>query len=160
MYKTTTIFNKAQTPGISRPVLLELYKQELEFQEVSNIEVSNGYLIFSIDTFKIFWLMDANKFSNFKSGQITIEETDQKYIVTLSADTNRILNKAGVITVLVIMVMLFCGVFNGYSMFFGLFVFLVALGIMYIRTGLFFSVYFDALRRKIENVLQNNTIYE
>ena len=112
MYKTTTFFIKAQTPGISIPVLLELYKQELEF------------------------------------------------IVTLSANMSRMLNKAGVITGIVILVMLFCRVFNEYSIFFGLFIFLAALGIMYVQTGLFFSVYFNALRRKIESMLQNNTFIQ
>jgi hypothetical protein len=160
MYKTTTFFIKAQTPGISVPVLLELYKQELEFQEVSNVEVSSDKVIFSNETFKIFWYAHAYRFSNFKSGQINIEETDEEYIVTLSANLSRMLNKAGVITAIVILVMLFCRVFNEYSIFFGLFIFLAVLGIMYIQTGLFFSVYFNSLRRKIERVLQNETFIQ
>jgi hypothetical protein len=155
MYKTSTCFIKAQTPGISIPLLLELYKQELEFQEVSKIEDTINGMRFSIAPYKIFWFQKANKFSNFKSGQITIEEKAQEYMVTLTADLNRLLNKAGLTTAIVVVMMMIGGVFNGYAMFFGLFVFLAAVGIFYLQTALFFPLYFKGLRRRFERLLEN-----
>src|SRR5689334_1175061 len=97
MYKTSTYFIKEQMPGTTVPELLHLYKQELQDQSVSNIQIENNDLTFSNETFRFVWNSYANKFSNFKSGRIKIEDNDIEYLVTLEADNSRTLIVAGII---------------------------------------------------------------
>jgi hypothetical protein len=155
MYKIATFFKKAQIPGVMAPVLIDLYKQELEYQSVSKIEINNNTIDFSDKLFKLVYKGQPNKFGSFSSGQITIEETEQEYIVNLSASMGHLVNKAGIVTGLYVLFLIICGIFNTGVIFFGLFVFLVLTGIPYLWTVSFFPVYFTGLRDRIERTLQN-----
>jgi hypothetical protein len=155
MYKTSTTFKKAQTPGIDIPVLLDLYKQELEYQSVTDIKVNDNNIKFKDRFFKLVERGAPQKFLNFSSGQILIEETDLEYIVTLTADMSKLFIRAGIGAGIVIIFLAVCGLVNTGTLFFGLFVFVILFCLPYLLTVTFFPVYFTNLRNRIEKVLQN-----
>jgi hypothetical protein len=155
MFKTSTIYIKAQTPGISMQALLDLYKQELKYQSVTHIEVNNDNINFSDKFFKIIDRGQPNRFGNFSKGRITIEETEHEYIVTLSADMSRLLKRAGIGTCIVTLFLMICGISYRPVMLFGFFIFLLIIGLPYVLTIVFFPDYFTALRNKFERVIKN-----
>lgn len=98
MYKTSTCFIKGQIPDTSVFELLQLYKQELENQSISKIEIRENSLTFSNNIFKIVTNRYANKFSSFTSGQINIEDNGSEYLVGFEADNTRIFIVAATIS--------------------------------------------------------------
>lgn len=155
MYKTSSFFIKAQIPGISIPGLLQFYRQELEEQSISDIEVDENSLRFSNEVFRLPISRSANKYSGFTSGRITIEENGDEYLVLFEGDNARNLVVAGVVAGTVTLISLFRSAFEPTSLIMGVIVFAVIAGIGYGSTMLTFPVYFTGLRNRIERRIQS-----
>ena len=155
MYKTSTYFIKEQLPGVTIEQILELYKRELEDQNVSVATINENELRFSNDFFKISLNRFANKFSGFSSGKISIEDTGSEYLVNFKADNSRMLVMAAILAVVVTFSSAMHSEFNLFSLIPGLAIFCLLSGIGYASTTLF-SVYFVSVRNQIERQLQEH----
>jgi hypothetical protein len=160
MYTTSTFFNKAQTRGVTIPVLIELYRQELEYQNVNEIEVSGNSLVFSNESFKIAFNAYGNKLSGFSNGQIDIEESGPEFIVTLHADVSALFIDGGIIGGIVIILFLVGSGFNLTAFGLGGVAFILYSAIAYIFTLITFPIYFTSVRNDIERLLQSETVQE
>jgi hypothetical protein len=160
MYKTSTFFKKAEIPGATIPVLLDLYREELKYQTVTHIEVNSNSIDFRDDLLKVTYKGQPSKFGNFSSARITIEETAHEYVVTFSADMSRLLNKSGYFAGLVppfivvgakmIDKKMLGTPFHTTMLTFSLIYFLVVLIFPYCKVLLFFPDYLDRLRERFE----------
>jgi len=157
MYKTSTYFIKAQIPGTSVAELLQLYKQELQDQSVSKIELDDNFLTFSNDTFR-FTLNRSDKFANFTSGQIKIEDNGPEYIVTLEADNSRTYTVAGIVSAAITLVWLISSNFDLSVLIMGLIIFVLISGIGYGTSTISVPVYFEGVRNDIERRIQSKEI--
>ena len=155
MYKTSTHFIKGQIPEASVADLLELYRQELEEQSVSNIQIDGNCIKFSNETFKFVPNRYANKFSGFASGQINIEDNGTEYIVTFEADNSRTFSVAGIIAGAITLISLVRSNFDLSSLVTGLVVFGLLSVIGYGISAASFPVYFTGVRNKIERRIQS-----
>lgn len=153
MFKTTTTFSKEQNPDLTMPLLLDIYKQELEFQEISDITRDYNTLYFLNDPYKFFQNKLTNKFSNFLIGKITIEETQHEFVVSFKADITRLLIKTGLFSALICLTFWLMGSFNWAIFLFALSIFIVFSGSAYGLTVLTFPKYFARLRNEIEQLL-------
>ncbi|WP_205511376.1 hypothetical protein [Longitalea arenae] len=154
MFTTTTTFSKAQFPNISMPLLIDIYKQELEYQEISDISREYNTLYFLNNPYNFFQNKLTNRFSNFLIGKITIEETQNDYVVCLQADMSRLLIKAGLFAALICLSFWIMGSFNWAIFLFALAIFIVFSGSAYGLTAFTFPKYFTRLRNEIERLLQ------
>jgi hypothetical protein len=154
MFKTTTTYSKAQNPDITIPLLIDIYKQELEYQEISDITREYNTLYFLNNPYKFFQNKLTNKFSNFLIGKITIEETQKEYVVSFQADITRLLIKTGLFSALICLSFWLMGSFNWATFLFAFSIFIVFSGIAYGLTTLTFPKYFVRLRNEIEHLLQ------
>jgi hypothetical protein len=153
MYKTATFFIKAQIPQATIPVLIDLFVQELEYQKVNEIAVDGNSIQFSNKPFKNLY---GNKFSDFSSGQIVIEDTGPEYIVSLQGDPSELFIRiSGFIGAFTFLVFILSG-FEIVFLFFGLIVFIIVEGIVLLLRIISFPVYFTSLRNDIERLLQND----
>lgn len=154
MLKTTTIFSKAQNPDLTIPLLIEIYKQELEYQEISDISREYNTLYFLNNPYNFFQNKLTNKFSNFLTGKITIEETQNEYVVSFQADITRLLIKAGLFSALICLSFWLMSSFNWAIFLFAFSIFIVFSACAYTLTALAFPKYFARLRNEIEQLLQ------
>ncbi|WP_207512727.1 hypothetical protein [Longitalea luteola] len=154
MFKTTTTFSKAQNPDVSIPLLIDIYTQELEYQEISNISREYNTLYFLNNPYNFFQNKLTNKFSNFLTGKITIEETEKEYLVSFQADISRLLIKTGIFAALICLTFSVLGTFNWAIFLFALFIFAVFSGTAYALTAFTFPKYFTRLRNEIERLLK------
>jgi len=90
MLRTSTVFAKAQVPGASIPLLLNFYQQEMEYQRVHSITVSEDALYFRNRTWAIGRTRFGNQYFCFSSGKIRIQETGEEYTVSLEGSLSRI----------------------------------------------------------------------
>lgn len=155
MYKTSTYFIKGQVPDTSVFELLQLYKQELENQSISKIQIRDNSLTFSNNIFKIVTNRYPNKFSSFTCGQINIEDNGSEFLVAFEADNTRTFIVAGMIAGAVTLISFVNSNFDLSSILIGLFIFAVLSGIGYGISTVSFPVYFTAVRNEIERRIQS-----
>jgi len=155
MYKTSTQFIKGQNPGISTERLLEYYKQELEYQSVNEIDIENSKIYFKNNRFR-FNDRYPNKFAGFLQGEISVAETDSDFIVSLRADISGLIEMAGVVAILSVILFALAGGFSLLPLVISALLFILILTISYLSLVLLFPVYFDTLRNDIERVFQNS----
>ena len=154
MYKTSTYFIKGQIPNTSSTELLQFYKQELEDQSVSNIQLDGNILTFSNDNVKFVANRYANKFSSFTSGQISIEDNSSEYLVIFEADNSRTFTVAGIISGAITLFFLIISNFDLSSLIIGLIMFVVVSVVGYGITIVSFPIYFTSIRNDIESLIQ------
>jgi hypothetical protein len=157
MFRTSTTFIKGQIPSASIPLLLDFYQQELEYQRVHSITVSEpeDTVYFSNRT----WALGSTRFGNqyfcFSSGKIRIQDTGSEYHVSLEGDLSRILILGGLLAGCCGLATWISSGFNVIAIALGLLVFLLVAVVNYLYTLLFFPVYFTDLRNEMEASLQN-----
>lgn len=155
MYKTSTHFLKGQNPGISAERLLEYYKQELEYQSVNQVVVEDNKVLFKNNWFR-FNDRYPNKFAGFLQGEISIEETDSTFIVSLRADISGLIELAGAVAVLSVILFALAGGFSPVPLIISALLFILVLITSYLSLVLLFPVYFASLRNDIERIFQNS----
>lgn len=156
MFKASTYFIKGQIPGTTRNDLINLYKRELEEQNVDNISSSADTISFVNNTFKFVLNKFANKFSSFSKGQIKIEDETDEFGIYFQADLKRLFISAGLIGGIATLFLLFGTGFNTFPLIVGLVIFVLLTVIGFITTGISFPIYFTSLRNDIEKELQTN----
>ncbi len=155
MFRASTVFIKAQNPAASIPLLLDFYQQELEYQRVHNISVSDDTVYFSNRPWAIGKSRFGNQYFCFASGRIRIEDTGNEYNVYLEGDLSRIMWLGGTLASICALTALIASGFNLIAIALGVLVFLLVSVVNYVYTLLFFPVYFVDLRNEMEQSLQN-----
>ena len=152
MYKTSTYFIKGQIPQATIPVLIDLYVRELKDHGVRDIAIDGDTIQFSNKPFRTLY---SNKFTDFISGQIVIEDTGPEYIVSLQGDPSGLfIRVGGFIGAFIFLFLLLSGFEMGFLLF-GLIVFIIVAGILFLIRMISLPVYFTSLRNEIERLLQN-----
>ena len=154
MLRTSTTFAKAQIPSASVPLLLDFYQQELEYQHVHNITVSEDAVYFSNRTWSLAGTRFGNQYFCFSSGKIRIQETGDEYNVFLEGDLTRIMMLGGALAGFCALAAFLASGFNMIAIALGVLIFLLVAVINYMYTLLFFPVYFTDLRNEMEESLQ------
>jgi hypothetical protein len=153
--RTSTAFTKTQIPGASIPLLLNFYQQELEYQRVHSITVSEDTLYFR----NRLWAVGRTRFGNqyfcFSYGKIRIQETGSEYNVLLEGNLSRILLLGGTLAGVCSLAACIAAGFNWIAIALGVLIFLLVSVVNYLYTLLFFPVYFTDLRNEMEESLQN-----
>jgi hypothetical protein len=154
MFKTSTVIIKGQVPGLTLSHLLNFYKRELHYQNVSHISTTDNTLAFSNKVYKFVINRYANKFSSFSSGQIRIEDSGNEFIIDLRANMNRLFINAAIIAVAATFFFLFGSGFNAFPFIIGATVFTLLAILGYIITSVSFPIYFVTLRNKVQQELE------
>jgi hypothetical protein len=155
MFHTSAVFIKAQNPAASMPLLLDFYQQELEYQRVHNINVSEDAIHFSNRQWAIGNTRFGNQYFCFSSGTIRIQDTGDEYNVFLEGDLSRIMWLGGTLAAICTLTTFIVSGFNIIAFALGLLIFLLVSVVNYLYTRLFFPVYFTDLRNEMEESLQN-----
>jgi hypothetical protein len=153
MYQTSAAFIKGQLHGATINKLLELYKRELDGQNISDISTTLNTIHFSNDILNFSLSRYAYKYSKFSYGEIRIEETEEEYIVYLKANMKRLFITSAIWGAGFSLIALMQSGFNLFPLILGLIIFCVFIIAGYISI-LFFPVYFESLRNNIERELQ------
>ncbi|HLZ87471.1 MAG TPA: hypothetical protein VKQ52_09535 [Puia sp.] len=154
MFRASTSFIKAQIPTASLPLLLDFYKQELEYQRVHSITVSDDAVYFSNRDWSIVGSRFGSQYFCFSTGRILIQDTGSEYHVLLEGDLSRIMWLGGTLAAVCGLATFFASGFNLIAIALGLLIFLLVAVINYVYTLLFFPVYFTSLRNEMEESLQ------
>ena len=159
MYRTSTYFIKGQINGTTKEDLIKFYVSELEEQSVSDIVVQDNRIQFSNNIFRFVLNRFANKFSSFSEGEIEIAENETEYIIYLRSKMNRLFIKAG-LNSLIIMLLASLSLGSWLITFIlGLIIFIFLLITGLISDYVFFPVYFTNVRNDIERKLQSKNSY-
>lgn len=154
MYKTSTYFIKAQIPQATIPVLIDLYVRELKDHGVRDIAIDGSTIQFSTRPLNNLY---GNKLTDFSSGQIVIEDTESEYIVSLQGDPSGLFIRiGGFIGAFSLLMFLLAGFEIGFLIF-GLIVFIIVAGIVFLLRLVSLPVYFTSLRNAIEREVQGGT---
>jgi hypothetical protein len=155
MLRTSTSFTKAMIPAASIPLLLNFYQQELEYQRVHTITVSEDTLYFRNRQ----WALGGSRFGNqyfcFSSGKILIQDTGSEYHVLLEGNLSRIMVLGATVAGVLGLAAFIASGFHIIGVVLGLLVFLLVSVVNYVYTLLFFPVYFTDLRNEMEESLQS-----
>ena len=154
MFKTSAVIIKGQFPGLTLSHLLHFYERELHYQNVSHSSVAGNVITFSNNTFKFVINRYANKFSSFSTGQITIEDSANQFVIYFQASTKRLLINAGIIAITATFFLLFDAGFNAFTIIAGALVFVLFIITGYVITSVSFPVYFVRLRNRVEEELE------
>ena len=155
MLRTSTAFAKDQIPGASIPLLLNFYQQELEYQRVHSITVSEDTLYFRNRAWAIGRTRFGNQYFCFSSGKIHIQDTGHEYNVFLEGDLSRIMILGGTLAGVCALSAFIASGFNLIAIALGILIFLLVSVVNYVYTLFFFPVYFTDLRNEMEESLQN-----
>jgi hypothetical protein len=154
MFKTSTSIIKGQIPGVSLSHLLNFYKRELNYQNVSQIKISGNTISFSNKIYKFIINRYTNKFSNFSFGQIKIIESEKEFIVHMQANMARLFINVGIIAFTLTLFLLLSSGFNVITFLLGIGIFALLTIINNAITNISFPVYFINLRNKIQQELE------
>jgi hypothetical protein len=155
MLRTSTAFMKSRVPAATIPLLLNFYQQELEYQRVHSITVSEESLFFSNRAWAIGRTRFGNQYFCFSSGKIWIQDTGDEYHVFLEGSLSRIMVLGGTLAGVCALAAFIASGFNLIALALGVLIFLLVSVINYFYTILFFPVYFLDLRNEMEESLQD-----
>ena len=155
MLRTSTAFIKDQIPGATIPLLLNFYQQELEYQRVHSINVTENTLYFQNRPWAIGRTRFGNQYFCFSSGTIRIQDNGNEYNVLLEGNLSRIMILGGTLAGVCALSAFIASGFNIIAIALGVLIFLLVSVVNYVYTLLFFPVYFTDLRNEMEESLQN-----
>ena len=155
MLRTSTAFIKTQIPDASIPLLLNFYQQELEYQRVHSVTLSEDTLYFRNRLWAIGQTRFGNQYFCFSYGKISIQDTGDEYSVRLEGNLSRILLLGGTLAGVCSLIAFVASGFNLIVIALGVLIFLLVSVVNYLYTMLFFPVYFSDLRNEMEESLQN-----
>lgn len=155
MLRTSIVFEKAQIPNASIPLLLNFYQQELEYQRVHFITATGDSLYFRNRTWAIGKTRFGNQYFCFSFGRIRIQDTGSEYNVLLEGNLSRIFVLGGTLAGVCMASALIASGFNLIAVALGVLIFLLVSVVNFMYTMLFFPVYFTDLRNEMEESLQN-----
>jgi type IV secretory pathway TrbD component len=155
MFRTSTFFIKAQNPAASVPLLLNFYQQELEYQRVHHVTVSEDAVYFHNRPWAIGTARPGSQYFCFSSGRIRIQDTGNEYEVFLEGNLSRIMRIGGILAAICILAAFITAGLNWIAVGLGLIIFFLVSIVNYVYTLLFFPIYFTDLRNEMEESLQN-----
>lgn len=155
MLRTSTAFVKDQIPNATIPLLLNFYQQELEYQRVHSIVVTEDSVLFENQPFALGKTRFGNQYFCFSTGTIYIQDTGSEYKVLFYGSLKRILLLGGILAAVCAISAFIASGFNWIAIALGVLIFLLVSVINYVYTLLFFPVYFTDLRNEMEESLQN-----
>jgi hypothetical protein len=155
MLRTSTTFVKDQIPGASIPLLLNFYQQELEYQRVHWIQVTENSVHFENRLWSIGKTRFGNQYFCFLAGFIQIQDTGSEYKVTFVGNLLRITILGGTLAVVCMLAAFIASGFSWIAIALGVLIFMLVSGVNYFNARLYFPVYFTDLRKEMEESLQN-----
>jgi hypothetical protein len=155
MLRTSTVFTKTRIPSASILLLLNFYQQELEYQRVHSITVTEDTLYFRNRPWAIGRTRFGNQYFCFSSGKIRIQDNGDEYNVFLEGSLTRIILLGGTLASVCTVSAFIAAGFNWIAIALGVLIFLLISVVNYVYTLLFFPVYFADLRNEMEESLQN-----
>jgi hypothetical protein len=154
MYTSTTYFLKGQVPKATLEILLNHYRVELQYQQISSINIEGNCIIFFNSSFSFLPRNHGNQFNAFTKGKIEIEENEKYFIVKAYGDTSRLFTLPGVFALIVLTLFSLNSGISAGVLLFSLVAFFLVLIPQLIALYVYFPVYFEQLRNDIERSLQ------